>query len=863
MDYSKKSNLSVIMMLLILSVQIVHAQSNFNSEEYYQFVENHQDMDSQELLDMYPLQTTYWSEMGSPAILENFEYLDSIQIKYELTGDELTALRDQHFIVSERLSFVSMGEAYVDIFRKDLPVFVSTDAILYALHRSYDEILKELEYSIMVPELSTLLDAMYAAYPGLLSKYSSNELMINALGDVDLFVTMAKSLMEGSTSAPQLITSADFETYWNAVQAMDFVGLPLFSESNRLLDFSQFTVRGHYADSETLSQYFKAMMWLGRMDFLLTQPPGGLPEEDLLRMNIGAVLMNELLNLSGKRGSLDKMDELIGFMVGEVDNLTTTALDEIITTEGLQSATDLLDPTTYTSFSSAVALSPYSDQKILSNTFIYGQSALPPALPVSYRLFGQRFVIDSYIFSQVVFPSIRYQNSNVWRPMPDPLDVMFALGNNDAAQLIKDELDTYNYSSSLAGVRYLVDAHDEEFWSQSLYNTWLNAIRTLNPPSDDSKLPAFMKTAGWHQQKLNTQLASWAQLKHDNLLYAKQPHTGGGRCYYPFGYVEPYPEFYQQIGNFAKLASNYFTMLNTVPELDLWGIIDYFEVLGSISDTLETLATKELAGTPFDERESNFLKRVLTSEWQPGGSGGSPADGWYVAIFFGNESEDASSKLAFEEDFLVSDVHTQPTDAVGTNVGNVLHAGVGNINLGVYLVEQPNDSCGSIAYVGAAMSYYEEITENFTRLTDKDWSDRANAGDLPSRPDWVNVYLMDSSGSPFSQGRELPSVKHTGINGSDISKPATINISQNYPNPFNPITTISYALPEQATVSLKVYDIRGQEVISLQETEMPPGAYEVQWSGLDQSGYTVSTGVYFARLHAGTYSKTIKMVYLK
>ncbi len=87
-------------------------------------------------------------------------------------------------------------------------------------------------------------------------------------------------------------------------------------------------------------------------------------------------------------------------------------------------------------------------------------------------------------------------------------------------------------------------------------------------------------------------------------------------------------------------------------------------------------------------------------------------------------------------------------------------------------------------------------------------------------------------------------------------------LGQNYPNPFNPTTTISYDLPEHSKVKLTVYDIRGQEVMTLQDDAKPPGNYEVKWNGIDDSGNPVSTGVYFARLQAGDYSKTIKMVYL-
>ena len=93
--------------------------------------------------------------------------------------------------------------------------------------------------------------------------------------------------------------------------------------------------------------------------------------------------------------------------------------------------------------------------------------------------------------------------------------------------------------------------------------------------------------------------------------------------------------------------------------------------------------------------------------------------------------------------------------------------------------------------------------------------------------------------------------------------PEKMTLYQNYPNPFNPSTTINYDLPEQSQVKLAVFDIVGREVITLDQSEKLPGNYEVTWNGLDQSGNPMSTGVYFARLQAGDYSKSIKMLYLK
>lgn len=94
-------------------------------------------------------------------------------------------------------------------------------------------------------------------------------------------------------------------------------------------------------------------------------------------------------------------------------------------------------------------------------------------------------------------------------------------------------------------------------------------------------------------------------------------------------------------------------------------------------------------------------------------------------------------------------------------------------------------------------------------------------------------------------------------------RPNEFFLLSSYPNPFNPITTIKYELPEQSTVSLTVYDVRGHEIAILQNGVNPPGNYKVHWNGMDQSGNSVSTGLYFCRLEAGDFSQTIKMLYLK
>ena len=133
---------------------------------------------------------------------------------------------------------------------------------------------------------------------------------------------------------------------------------------------------------------------------------------------------------------------------------------------------------------------------------------------------GQRFVVDSYVFANVVYDRIVHQETKVMRALPQPLDAMFVLGANHALPLLQEELEGYPYAGNLHALRYLVDDYDESFWSENAYNLWLTAIRGLNTLPEGA-VPGPMTTQAWSHKTLNTQLGSWAELRHDTLLYAK------------------------------------------------------------------------------------------------------------------------------------------------------------------------------------------------------------------------------------------------------------------------------------------------------------------------------------------------------
>ena len=97
----------------------------------------------------------------------------------------------------------------------------------------------------------------------------------------------------------------------------------------------------------------------------------------------------------------------------------------------------------------------------------------------------------------------------------------------------------------------------------------------------------------------------------------------------------------------------------------------------------------------------------------------------------------------------------------------------------------------------------------------------------------------------------------------DSGEPLTFGLDQNFPNPFNPETTIRYSVYEASEVRLTIYNIQGQHVRVLVDTHHSQGRYNIPWNGRDESGRSVSTGVYLYRLTAGSDVKVRKMIFVK
>ena len=804
---------------------------------YNDYFEKHAEMTAAELLTEFDAGAF---RATAPTNFSDAAFSADIERIFELTPDEIELTQRHGFVVSERMTYGSFGHALYDIFTNDMPVYVSSDAILHALHMSYDDILIEIERHVLISELDAVLAGLHAGLPELIDRYASNPAMATPLSDVDLYLTVAGRLMGRIPQAHYEENSDKTTELLGLVQAESVARVPLFAETGRDIDFSQFRPRGHYAGDDELERYFQTMMWLGRIELYLIGPKGTLPAPtpaDVRRQNVMTALLSELID-GEIEASFDRMDTILRALVGESDNVTLSNFRDVFAEAGFSDASQLLDSVSAEHFQDVLAEKPFAFQRILSQILLTAGATIQHS--ASFLPLGQRFVIDSYVSGSLVFDKIVYQGKKVKRMMPSTLDIMFALGNDAAGQFLQDELTRYHYAPYLASVRTLIDSYEDSFWSSSMYNGWLNGVRQLSPPANRESLPAFMQTAAWWQKSLNTQLASWAQLRHDNLLYAKPSYTGGVVCLFPESYVEPIPEFFEAIQAFATHAGDQLNLvLPTESPIQTHlrdNSVGYFRNFAGVADTLATIAQKQLDGEPVSPQEREFLGDMLLVMEEYAFQ---YVDGWYPSLFYQASNqfhvgggEFAGSGPIFENDLVVADVHTQPTDEVGAPVGKVLHVGTGPANMAVIVATPPGGQ--PTAFVGPVLSYYEHTTLNFERLTDEEWATMYDVA--PSaRPEFADLYLADHQGKTRPGGLSLATSIERDPDAGEI--PDRAILASNYPNPFSDFTTIRFTVPAGAgarPVSLQVFDSAGRRVAVLVDELLAPGSYSARFETSSQ-----------------------------
>jgi hypothetical protein len=690
-------------------------------------------------------------------------YFERVKNKLQMNQAEIDLYKKNGFVSLDLKVRHTFASAYYQIYARDLPVLVTSDSIMHALHRSYDDILMELEMTLFTWTMEEILEASHKRLETWATDHKGDALGTN-LRDVDLYLTVARNLLAGA-GAPERDDGKSGHgevDIWNGqllvksccgnddeararlkdIQSLK-IQVPFQDEPTRIyggerfVDYSQFRPRGHYTKVTALKRYFRTMMWLGRADCgwnVLPPHPDSRVRVNADRELTNAVLFTQLLEATGESQRLKAVDDIINFMVGRSDNLTVFNLRDLLKEAKIQTPADALNADARTQLKKSLAEGKHARPLIRSQSIVSPVNSPDPQIPppAVFQVFGQRFIIDSFVLSQVVYDSIRFENRKIKRMMPQGLDAMAALGNDEAVRLLKKDLEEYKYSANLMACREFVDALEPAFWKDNLYNLWLECLRTLDDDLTKHKnFPEVMRTRAWQLKQLQTQLGSWAELRHDTILYAKQSYTAVPDCEYPVGYVEPNPEFFARVRYFADEAGRLFAQAdystsdkNRAAQLQQIKArqIKFFKDMAQTIGKLEELAKKELKAQAFSAEDAKFLKKTV--DRRGGGSGPPRYDGWYCSLFY--RLQECAKWVP-----TVADVHTDPQSK------SCLEVAVGDINLCVIAIDNEKDR---MTFVGPIFSYYEFRHPVADRLTDERWQGMIQQGKTPPRPDWVRAF---------------------------------------------------------------------------------------------------------------------------
>lgn len=443
-----------------------------------------------------------------------------------------------------------------------------------------------------------------------------------------------------------------------------------------------------------------------------------------------SAIISGILSKTANLEKLEDISKIIDLLVGQADNLTQMQMHTALNHLKMNEYKALIPDEEIDELQKQIFAAGLAAQKIRSQLIYRKNSDEKAKLPAISQLFGQRFVMDSFILSQLVYGSIKYNGKPVKRMMPTGLDVMAALGNDLAARMLKGEMEKYPYAANMMVCQDYINSFPQEKWNETIYSRWLNILRDVDQQLYDHQyFPQVMKTKAWRQKQLQTQLASWSQLRHDTILYAKQSFTAGIECFYPKGYVEPYPNVYRKIGELATSLASVIKESKVDEEFkNIYG--NFWLEFAKIQNKLVILSEKELRGEPFSKDEESFIKKTIDKRGI--GSGPPRYDGWYSKLFLGDHIEKWEPEIV--------DVHTNPDQ---NGFSECLEVGTGDVNFIIAAIDNGKDIT---AYVGPTYSYYEFIQNlngNNKRLTDKTWAKKIQTGKAPARPDWTRSFQAD------------------------------------------------------------------------------------------------------------------------
>ena len=629
----------------------------------------------------------------------------------DIDKEILEKLQQNNFVITKGNN-LQLFHAYEENDYRQVPNFITTDLYLQAFHMYFSYILKSLEKQHIIPTLEMLCHSFNAACIKL-AEQTEDESLKDMAEHAATFYAIPYYLLTNKTLTVPSKYETEYQEEIEHINKQEDNFSDFLSYKDAYFPYSLFKPRGHYTREPQLQAYFKAMMWLQTACFCREQ------QEQLKRSIFQAAVLCTYKSID--QTPLIKLYQHIytplTFLMGEADNLSIFDIARILEKNNAIHIEDALTAGQIEKVNQAlIELAKHKNN-------------IKPQIEITCRdkinFMPQRYLSDNEVIQKLVDV-----NPNSQRAYPKGLDVFATFGTGTAESLLIDFYkEPNNWSEYSKELQQLKDKFKTSKSTQlSVYELWMKSLLTMQ--QTDKNNPGFMQTPEWGYKNLNTALASWAELKHDAILYGEQPmaaECGGAGPPDPIvvGYVEPNLPFWRKMENILQ-ATRLILQQNDCMTDDLKGKTDQ---LNDYVTFLIQVTEKELRGEKLTEPEYRTLEYM-----------GSSIEYFTLSVVDPDLHLDDWSLVQGPDKSIaiVAGIYTR--NIRGCNKNGILHIATGNAN-NIYVVVEIE---GNLYLTrGATFSYYEFVQPLGTRLTDEEWQKMLEEKKAPAVPEWTKSILIE------------------------------------------------------------------------------------------------------------------------
>ena len=604
----------------------------------------------------------------------------------------------------------------------DFPSFVTTDLYLQLFHLYFDCVLRDVEEKHLDSLMIVFSSQMEAEMKTLTSSQDAEVKAAAEFGQAWfavaswLFSHDKAPASAATLNVPEAYKKMVMEEITKAFDAENgYSDMLEYFPSEEMFGYSLFRPRGHYTRSKVCSRYFRGMMWLQTAHFGTNKPS---------KMKQIALIANVFNQQPKLRAIYNKVSEPITYLMGTPDNVTIIQVANQIKEMGLpieQLLSSRKDMANLTKDIEEIA----KRQMRIELKKTRGSKYVVDIMPQRYQPDAEALIATTDQDSPVSL-----------RPCPKGLDWMAVMGLPGAERILIDELkETQRWTGFPKALTTARKKAATTPWDACVANQWMYTLQSLGDTAQS--LPYFMQSPQWQKKNLNTALASWAELKHDAILYAKQPmlaECGDGGPEPPVvkGYVEPNVKFWEKAIALVTRMDKVLTTYNLQTEKAK----AVYERIKEMAEFCRDVSKKELNDGKITDEEYNQIEIIgstvenisleLVSE------DNEMLQGWSDVV-------STDKKVA-----VVADVFTASGENVAIDDKCVLYEGVGPA-YEIYVVVEID---GSLYLTRGAVLSYREFTRLMSdpRLTDEEWQQELKKSPTGGTPSWMKEIIAPVKG---------------------------------------------------------------------------------------------------------------------